>query len=160
MALQQSLLASQFTTILQAYLPSAALVAKQLAIAYTTYAQAGQFGASVPTLLPISTTVLEQALLSATLVPAAGSPVLLATAWATGLAGFWIPGTPVVGPQVGVVNGCAGAALVIPPLTAAFLNVFSTAQLTASLMASAIHTATITTTATVSPPPSTVLPLL
>lgn len=160
MALQPTILSSQFATIFQAYLPSAALAAKQLALTYTAYAQTGQFGASVPTLLPINTAALEQALLGAMVLPAAGSPVLMASAWATGLTGFWLPGTPVLGPQVGVVNGCAGAALVISPLTAVFSNVFSTAQLTASLMASAIHAATLTTTATVAPPPATVLTLL
>ena len=160
MALNPAQLTLGLTTILQAMLPSGALVAKQMALTYTTYAQAGQFGASVPTLTPAHTAVLEAALVGALLLPQAGTPANLANAWAVGLLGFWIPGTPVVGPQVGTVIACAGSALVVAPMIAAFSNLAASAPLTAALMATAIHAATITTTATVVPPPGTVLPLL
>lgn len=160
MALNPAQLTLGFTAILQAFLPSGALVAKQMALAYMAYAQGGQFGASVPTLLPTHTLALEGPLVGALLLPQGGNPANLAAAWAAGVLAFWLPGTPVLGAQVGTVIGCPGSAALSGTLLPAFSNVFSTAPLTASLMAAAIHAATITTTATVAPPPATVLSLL
>jgi len=161
MPLNPAQLTSGLTSVLQAFLPNGALVAKQMAAVYTSYAAAGLFGASAPVLTPAHTAALEGALLGAlTLPPQAGTPANLANAWAAGLLAFWIPGTPVAGAQVGTVIACAGSALVVGPMIAAFTNIYSTAPLTAALMASAIHAATITTTAAVVPPPGTILPLL
>jgi len=160
MALNPAQLTLGLTSILQAFLPSGAIVAKQMALTYTTYAQGGQFGASLPTLTPAHTAALEGALLPALLVPQGGNPALLANAWAAGLLAFWIPGTPVLGAQAGAVIACAESGLVVVPMIAAFSNITATAPLTAALMATAIHAATITTTAAVVPPPGTVLPLL
>lgn len=161
MALNPAQLTSGLTTIFQAFLPNGALVAKQMALTYTAYAQAGLFGASAPVLTPAHTSALEAALLAVlTLPPQAGTPANLANAWAAGITAFWIPGTPVAGAQVGTVIACPGGALAVPGITAACANIASTAPLTAALMAAAIHAATITTTALVAPPPATILPLL
>jgi len=159
MALNPVQLTQQLITIFQAMLPSPGVVASQLANAYTAYAKGGQFGASTPFILPTNTAALQGPLLAALLVPAAGNPATFAAAWAAGVVAFWA-GVPIVGPQVGTVIPPIGAAALSGVLIPVFSNIASTAPLTAALLAGALHTATLTTSSTVAPPPATVLPIL
>jgi len=161
MALNFAQLTDAFASIFSEQPAQSVLVAQKLASAYTTYASAGLFGASAPVLLPSNTLALQVLLAQAIAVPQVGNPALFGAAWAQGLLAFWAtPPPPVVGAQVGIVTVIVGAAVVAVPITSACANLAATPRVTATLIATAVHAATLTVTATVAPPPGTILTLL
>ena len=137
---------------------TAADAAEGMAAAYFDYASAGMFGASVPQLTSTHRDALAATLLTAIAIPAAGLPATIAGAWSAGVTAFW-PGVPVVGAQAGATVGCPGAAALAASLTAVFANLANTAESCALSLAAALHGATMTVTASVTPPPGTVLPI-
>lgn len=127
--------------------------ADSLASLYADYAAAATFGASAVTIDGARESALAATLASG--LVQAPSPATFLAALATGVATFWAA-VPVVGAQAGATNGCPGAAS-LPAALATGLAVPNTRDAAAALLAGALHTATLTTTATVAPPPSTVL---
>jgi hypothetical protein len=144
MSLDASALQSAILSFLGSKRVSAAVAAADFAALYDTYAQGAQFGASAPTLTGCKA-LFETAMLGA--LP--GTPASLSAA----VAAYWGSGTvPVVGPAVGVVNGCPGAAGIAGALASMFLTA-NTAAVAAATVAAAVHAATLTCTATLTPPP-------
>lgn len=156
MALSLPSLQSALQSALATAQPSAAAAANALATAYDDYAAAGLFGSSVPTLAGKKAAMVS-ALTAGLATP--GTPANFAGAWASAVAAYWTA-VPVAGAQSGVTNGCPGAASLTATLTTLFSNTANTVSTAASSLGSALHAATLTTTATVAPPPGTVLPLL
>ena len=158
MALDSAGLIVGLTAVLQAFPPTAATCASGLAAAYASYAAAGLFGTSTVTVTPANTSALESALLAAILLPMAGNPGSFGAAWTTGLTAFWTtPPIAVVGGQAGAVTAIPGAAGAAGAITAAAAVLANTAPAFAAALGGALHTATLTTVATVAPPPGTVL---
>ena len=158
MALDPGSLNSAVLAFMGATNPTTLDAANALADVYDAYAAGGLFGASVPTLTG------RKSLFASALAGglAAGNPLTAALALSGAVAAFW--GTspapiPVVGAQVGTVNGCPGAAA-IPGALAAMLAIPNTKETSAATLAGVLHTATLTVTANVAPPPGTVLSLL
>jgi hypothetical protein len=137
---------------------SASAAAEGMAQAYFDYASAGTFGASTPQIPGVNKSAMASTLLAAIATPATGSPATIAAAWATALSAFWI-GVPVVGAQAGATVGCPGAAALTATLTIVFANLANTASSCAQSLAASLDTATKTVTASVAPPPGTVLPI-
>lgn len=158
MTLDKDALATDLENVFTSMLATAAEVADALASVYTSYASACAFGASTVTIPPAKTEALAAAFLSVLATPATGSAPAFAAAWASGVAAFWV-GNSVVGAQAGAVTACAGAASLVATLTPIFANNQNTAAAAAQDLATAIHTATLTTLAAVAPPPGTVLPI-
>lgn len=156
--LDQSALSDSLEAIFASLPPTPAECAAQLAQAYVDYAGAGTFGASLPTLDDDRRDAMAATLEGAISDPAVGLPATFAAAWASALTVFWTA-VPVAGPQLGVTNGCPGASSLTGSLTGVLANLANTAETCASGMASAIHAATMTVQATVSPPPGTVVPI-
>lgn len=134
--------------------PGAAAAA--LASAYADYADDGLFGTSTTTIdsdrIDAMASTLEQAIDN----PLLGAPATFAGAWAAAIATFWTT-VPVVGTQVGATTGCPGASSLTGSLATVFANLANTAETCAAGIAAALHSATQTVTATVSPPANTVL---
>jgi hypothetical protein len=161
MPLIQATLQNALEAIFIAKPPSAQAVAQQMATAYQAYAQTGLFGASIPAITPVSVAGLQNALLAAISNPKVGTAVQIAQAWSTGLLAFWLtPPVLVTGVQVGTVTLVPGAALIVAPLTGIFQNLKATEAIAAQAISSILHTATLTVTAVVAPPPATILTLL
>lgn len=161
MALVQASLKSELVTIFSSRLASPDIIAQRLAQAYTTYALAGMFGASTPVILPTHTAALQNSLKGAISNPKAGSAALFAQAWVSGLTSFWLtPPVLVAGAQVGTVTAIPGAAALVAPLTALFLNLKASYDSVGDGLSLALHGASLTVLSTVAPPPGTVLTLL
>jgi hypothetical protein len=160
MPLIASVLQTGFQTLFESNSISSQAAADALAKTYATYAQAGTFGASVPVF-----TGLEQKALSATLLasfssPQTQNPALWGTAWAAGLANFWLaPPIVVSGAQAGLVTVALGIPLLAAALPPTIVPQQSAASAAATL-AAILHTATLTVIATVAPPPGTQLTIL
>ncbi len=159
MPLLQPVLEQALFVTMQAYPPSIPMAAQGLAAAYATYAVTGTFlTGTIATLEP------QEVALAAALGSAMVSldAVAYASAWSAGLAAFWA-GVPVVGANTGATIGCPGAAVAQTAILAG-LNAMPAYTLEAAkLLATALHTATMTVTATVSlpaPPFTTVAPIL
>ncbi len=131
---------------------STAAAAAAFATVYDTYCQGATFGASVPTLTGRKATF--EGVLAAGL--AAGMPSV-ATAMGNAVAAYWLA-VPVVGAQAGTVPTCPGASAIGPAL-AALVAAPNSRAVAAAALTSALATATRTCTATVSPPPGTVIPI-
>jgi hypothetical protein len=157
-ALSQSSLGADLEALFGSTPGSAADAAQGMAQAYYDYAAAGQFGASTPSLTTAHRDAMAGVLLAAIATPVTGSPATLAGAYATAVAAFWLA-VPVVGAQTGATVGCPGAPVLVAALTAVFVNLTNTAATCAAGMAAVLHTATLTVTAAVAPPPGTVLPI-
>ena len=155
MALSQSSLKAGLKSAMEAYPETTADAATAFAQAYADYAIAGTFGANTIVSVASLQSTLESALASA-LASYSSTPSAYASAWATGLAAW--TGIAVTGSQTGVVNGCPGTSALGSALSAVFTYP-EDIDTCADGMASALHTATLTVTATVAPPPSTVLPI-
>lgn len=158
MPLVSATLGSAIKSVFEGY-PSPSGCADGLANAYYSYASAGMFGASTPTIPPANKSAMASTLQSAISDPSNGSASSFASAWASAVTTFWI-GVPVTGAQTGATVGCPGAASLSGSLTSIFGNTSNTFQSVADDLANALHTATLTTTAAVVPPPGTVLPIL
>lgn len=158
MALNSAGLATAIQNVFESYPDSAADAASGLADAYYNYASAGQFGTSTIQLTPGHKSALESTLLSAIQDPESASASGFASAWSSGVATFWTA-VPVAGAQSGVTNGCPGAAALSISLTSVFSNTENSASDAANQLATALHGATTTVTATVAPPPGTIAPI-
>lgn len=154
MALSQTTLSNALESAFNSYSTSKSDAANLIADAYATYAVAGRFGANVPNL------TTQEAAFAATLL--AGMNNTLASfcnAFQSGLTTFWT-GVPVAGGgQAGTTVPPTGAATVSASLQSALSAFPATTALAASSIASVLHVCTLTTTAIVSPPPATVLPI-
>lgn len=149
------------TAVFQSFPPTAALCAAGMASAYSSYAAAGMFGAGVPLITGSNTSAMTALLLAAIASPLTGNPAAFGAAWSAGLTAFWMtPPIVVTGAQSGVVTGIPGAAAVAVPLGAAAANLTNTAPVFAAILAAALHAATLTTLATVAPPPGTIITIL
>ena len=158
MSLDAAALSTALRNALESAPASASAAASALAAAYHTYATAGRFGTSIPT-LPTAKRDAMAATLTAALVPASGSPASFANAWASALTVYWT-GVAVTGTQTGTTTPPTGGAALIASLTALFASYPATASACASGLSSALDTCTKTTIATVTPPAGTILPLL
>ena len=165
MALVSATLESGLAGVFAAKLPAVAQVAQQMASVYTSYASAGMVGTGTVVITPANTLAMRNAFLAVLSLPA-GTPASFANAWSVGLLAFWMsPPVAVVGAQSGIVTVPPAAAVVIAPITAAVLNLASTPQITAKLIATAAHLAVFgivqgLVTNLVPVPPTIVLPLL
>ena len=156
MALDVTQLGNDLAAALATLPPSKEDAAMAISQCYLDYAQNGTFGASVPVL---DNTYRDA--MAATLAAALGLPGLAATAaaaYAAAVTTFWAV-VAVAGPQVGTSNGCPGASALTGAIAAVFANLANTYATCGAGMAAALHTATLTVTATVSPPPGTVVPI-
>lgn len=134
--------------------------AAKMANIYSKYTKAGQFGLSLPVFTGLEEQVLA-ATLAAVFVLPVPNPVAWGTAWSLGLTTYWLaPPIAVAGPQVGAVTTFTGGPGVLAALTAQVLIPFSPPPVAATLIATALHVASLTVIATVAPPPSTAVPLL
>ena len=131
-----------------------ALAAAGMASAYAEYAAGGQFGTSSPE-FTTQETALAATILGTGLV---GTIAGFGTAWSSGLATFWAA-VPVVGAQAGVTSPPVYPTL-SAELTAVLATYPETTESSASQIAAILHAATQTVTATVAPPPGTVLPIV
>jgi hypothetical protein len=160
MALDSGGLIAALAAVFQAFPPTSATCASGMAAAYTAYASAGMFGSSTIVVTGANTSALEGLLLAAIAVPLTGNPASFGAAWAAGLTAFWTaPPIAVTGGQTGVVTAIPGAPAVAGAITAAAAVLGNTAPGFAAVLGGVLHTATLTTTATVAPPPGTVLPI-
>jgi hypothetical protein len=155
MPLNQGALRAALENVFNSDPASPAAAANALAQAYDDYASAGVFGSSIPTLTG-KKAALASTLAGGLVVP--GSAAALAGAWASGIAAYWTA-VPVAGAQAGTTVGCPGAASLSGTLTTTFSNIGNTETSCATSLAGALHAATQTVTATVSPPPGTVVPI-
>jgi hypothetical protein len=151
---------SDFTALFQGGPLGAVQGAKKMANIYATYAKAGMFGLSVPQF-----TGAEEAILAATLAAVFALPVpnpaAFGLAWSAGLTTFWLaPPILVTGVQAGAVAAIPGAAAVTAPLLALVAIPANPAPVAASMLAVALHAATMTCIAAVVPPPGTTLPII
>src|SRR5271157_5609171 len=103
MPLNPAQLQSAVAAILAKPSPDSASVAQQLAAAYTSYAAAGQIGASALVITPASTSAMAAAIL-ATIAITSPVPTGWGLGWSNGLLAFWSAPIAVVGAQSGVVN--------------------------------------------------------
>lgn len=159
MPLDVSKLSSSLKDVFASMPASASDAADGMSDAYYDYASDATAGGGKVAIPGANKSALAAALLAAIGAPAAGSPVSISGAWASGVAAFWI-GVPVTGAQSGATVACPGAASLLASLTAIFANVANTADKAAAGVAAALDVATKTTTAAVAPPPGTTVTLL
>jgi len=156
MALDVSSLANELARIFKSHPESPADAGVKIATAYYAYAQTALFGASLPVLVTAYRDAMAATLAAAFAVP--GLPPIAANAFGSALTVFW-SAVVVTGAQTGTSNGCPGAASVPAALLPVFLVPDATEEVAGMGVANALHTATLTVTATVSPPPGTILPI-
>jgi hypothetical protein len=153
-------LQSAVAAILAKPSPDPASVAAQLASAYTSYAAAGQVGASVLVISPGSTSAMAAAILATIAVPSP-VPTGWGLGWSNGLLAFWGVPVAVVGAQSGaVIPVCPGAPAAAAVITAGASAPVPSSDPAAAAVASGCAAATATVTAAVAPPPGTILPVL
>ena len=155
MALDSGALEDAILEFLEGTPDTAADAADALAELYADYAGDGTFAAS--SLVIDGPRVDAFAATLAGGLVASPDPTAFLTALSSGLATFWT-GAVVAGPQNGATVGCPGAAS-LPAALAAMLAVPNDRESAASGLAAALHTATQTVTALVSPPAATTLPI-
>jgi len=127
--------------------------AETMANAYAQYASTALFGAGVPIF-----TGLEKATMKATLLavlnPAIPNPAGFAGAWSSGISAFWLsPPIMVGGALAGPVTSVPGAASIVAAMLPLLIIPSKPAALAAAGLTAAIHAATLTTIATLQPPP-------
>lgn len=152
MALNSGALHSAVTNFLSATKTSTAQAAAAFAQLYDDYASQGKFGSN--TLVVTGAKSRFEGALAAGL--SSGVFPTVCTAFATAVTAYWT-GATVTGAQSGPVTPPPGAAAI--PAALAALAPKASRAVAASTLANALHSATITTTATVAPPPGTVLPI-
>lgn len=154
MALSVATLTAELTAVFNSSPATITIAASDLATAYLTYASNATFATNVPTLTG-KDSALAATILNTGLVGTASG---FGSAWATGLATFWAAAA-VTGAQTGVT-----APPIYPTLaseiTAVLQSYPATTVAAATQIAAKLHAATMTVTATVTPPPGTVLPIL
>lgn len=133
--------------------------AAALAAAYYSYTSGALFGASVP----VITTTMRDAMASALQVgfTVPGLPATAAAAYGNAVNTFWT-GVPVAGASgVGTVAGCPGASACIATLSALFAVLTNTQAAVGAAIATALQTATLLTTCTLTlaPNPPVVYPI-
>lgn len=156
MALNQTTLSDGIEAVFASQPATASDAATALADAYHAYAGGALFGASTPTLTTSMRDAYASTLLGAISDPLVGLPATLAAAWGAATVAYWTA-VPVTGAQAGVtvpptVPAAAG-------ISATLANVANTESVAAAGIALALHTSTLSVTATVAPPPGTVLPI-
>ena len=153
-SLQKSLL-----DIYKAKPKSADEAAKKLAKAYDDYAKNAMALASTPVFTGMEVTLLEKTLRPALNVP--GAPPILALAWGLGVMSYWMaPPVAFVGAQAGAVTLALVQPIIVPGLTACFLNLANTEETCAATMATILDAATKMILVALAPPPGVVAPLL
>lgn len=149
MPLTAGALVGAFAGIFEAKSPSGVLVAQQLAAAYASYASLALAQTAVPCLMmsPGNVGALEAALAPPMLSPQASSIPFL-SGWVAGLPAFWSTASfqgPPISPSV--VPTLASPGCVQLPGVSAVLSALGAPQASASaaagLLASALHTATV-----------------
>lgn len=151
MALSQSALATALKDVFDAQ-GSAADSANGLAAAYADYAATGTFGASIPTITGES--AMAATLLAAIQTPTAGSPAGFGSAWASALATFWTGVAVAGGSGAGTTAGCPESAVAGTAIAAVVAVLTNTTTIAADGIALALHTATLTVTASLTIPPN------
>lgn len=161
MALDPTALEDALADIFASMPDTPADCAEALANAYLDYAQQATFGPNIPASLAAKIPTLKSTLEGAIDTPLVGLPATLAAAWATGLAAFWtgVAVASVPPATVGTTGGCPGSSSLTGSLSTVFANLANTAATCAAGVAVALHTATMTVQATVTPPPGTVVPI-
>lgn len=152
MPLSQPQLASALADLFNSTPATAVEAANGMAQAYLDYSMAGRFGSGAPTLTAAHQAALAGVLLGVIGDPVTASAATLASAWAAGVAAFWLA-VPVAGSPSGVTISCAGAAS-LSGLAAVFGNSANTSESCAQQMAALLHTATLTTAATMATAPT------
>lgn len=160
MPLASSTLRQGLFAVMNSYPPTILEAARGFASAYGAYAAAGTFLAGT-----LPSVAAQQATMAQMLFGAMQGPVeaaAYATAWAAALSAFWV-GVPVAGPNAGLTIGCPGATAAQSAILASLTAMPGTVLQAAQDLAAALHTATLTVTATVSlpgPPFTSVVPIL
>lgn len=156
MALSQSTLKDELKSALDEYPESVADSAAALAGAYHAYAGDAEFATATPVL-----TGRDSALASALQSGMTGTFAAFASAWSTGLTAYWT-GVVVEDTEAGLSGATIpppGAASIPAALASAFDPYPTTTASAADKLATALHTATATTTSTLVPPPGTIVPV-
>jgi hypothetical protein len=151
MALDSTALTDALVDVFENMPASKEDAAAAIAQAYFDYASDGQFSASAATPTEDYRDAMAGTLATGLTVP--GLPLTIAAAFAAAVATFWT-GVPVVGAQAGATVGCPGASALTGALSAVFANLANTAATCGAAVANALHTATLTVTAAVSPGPT------
>ena len=84
-----------------------------------------------------------------------GLPPIGSNAFGSALSVFWAA-VPIVGAQSGSTTGCPGASSVPAQLIPIFLDFAATAEKSGQAMGAALHSATLTVTTALAPPPALV----
>ena len=158
MTLNPTQLGSDFAGVFSSFPASPRDCADALADAFHAYCSAAVFGASTPQIPSANRDAFADAIYAAIANPAAGLPAVISAAFAAATAAYWLA-VPVVGAQSGVTVGCPGAASLPATLAVIFANLANTPTSAGASIALALHAAVMTVTASVAPPPGTVLPI-
>lgn len=123
-----------------------------LAQAYYNYVSGALFGLSLPVITTAMRDAMQATLETGLAVP--GAPPTIAGAYGASLSAFWAAVPVAGGSGTGTTAGCPGASAAIGALTAVFANIANTASSAAAGIATALQTATLTVTATLTLPPA------
>jgi hypothetical protein len=156
MALNPASLGADLGAVFAAMPPTPQECAEKIAKAYMAYAKAANFGASLPVIPSVNESAMAATLAAGLVSP--GLPPIAAAAFSVAVTVFWIA-VPVVGAMVGVTVGCPGAASLTGSIPVVLLNLANTPETCGLGIAMALHSATMSVTANVAPPPGTVLPI-
>lgn len=152
MPLDPSGLQSALQAIFESMPETAAACAAAMAAAYADYAELASFGGCLPVVTDAHRAALETVLYAAIAVPELGLPNKMSMAWATGVDAFWTLMPVATIGAAGETDGCPGKSSLEGSLTGVFANVANTAATCAAGCASALHAATLTVMAHVTPP--------
>lgn len=151
MSISQTTLKDEIQSALELYSDNIVDAANAIASAYATYTSTAVFGTSVPTF-----TTQETVLAATILSGMTGTFSAFATAIQTGVLAFWL-GVPCAGGSgAGVTISPTGGTLIAAALIAAVGTqpYQDEIEQVATELASILHTATLTTTATLTIPPA------
>lgn len=122
---------------------SARDAAHKWARAYADYAQMAQADGIPPLLTGAEAVMLENSLYSVLSGPKVATPATMAAAWASGVVSFWNAPPVFFGPG-NVITASLAMPIILPLLTASFLNSRTTPEAAAATMASTLDAATRT----------------
>jgi hypothetical protein len=122
---------------------SAKDAANKWARAYADYAQMAQADGIPPLLTGAEAFMLENTLYAVLSSPKTATPATMAAAWAAGIVSFWNAPPVFFGPGT-VVTASLAMPVILPLLTASFLNSRTTPEIAAASMASTLDAATRT----------------
>lgn len=147
-------LASGLANVFRSQPSSGAEAAQKITAEYDLYCKPAMAAPGLPIFTGAGKSAME-GLLAGALSSNMGAAAAVAAAFSAGIQAYWLspPVTFVGGPATGVVTAMPGAASVIAPLTAAFLNLANTEDTIAQAIASALDAATKTVLVTYSTPP-------